>query len=337
MQWLKTHLSAIPYIYLIIEFLYFKLPPNYILTILYVDFLLSTIIWLHVWGLTKKKLRSYTDRLNEEEQKNLDIVIGGNINYFVKFYAILFFFVVLSFGMNNDIEAAMKLYNTPATSHTGFALRTGLIMGIFYYMELSSKKDQLKSANDYLNLTAWTEQPYPLFFYSLVGCDIVLTIMLSFSQEHLPYVLFVTMYVPRIIHVLGLHRGWDIFTIRYIEKQFPFMAAIQQIDEDSNAKEHPGGDWTAMIDAVKNGNYDFVRMHTQEGFNLNYQHPESCTTPLMEAARSGHLDIVKLLVESGADPGIKSARNARTSLDFARQQGHRKIITYLRSLPTNDS
>lgn len=49
-----------------------------------------------------------------------------------------------------------------------------------------------------------------------------------------------------------------------------------------------------------------VKLHVENGVNLNYQHPEVLETLLVTAIKSHHTEVALYLLENGADPNLES-------------------------------
>ncbi len=79
-----------------------------------------------------------------------------------------------------------------------------------------------------------------------------------------------------------------------------------------------------LIEAVKDGNIDRVRLLIAEGADINFQ-DKNGSTPLHWAAYYGRKEIAKLLLMQGASPYIKD-KNGITPIDVARINRQEEIL-----------
>ncbi|RMD45923.1 MAG: ankyrin repeat domain-containing protein [Aquificota bacterium] len=98
-----------------------------------------------------------------------------------------------------------------------------------------------------------------------------------------------------------------------------FLFSCQQYSTDINIQ---------LIEAVKSGNIDRVRLLIAKGADINAK-DERGGTPLHWAAYYNRKEIAKLLLMQGANPEIKD-KNGFTPEDVARINGKKEILNLLK-------
>mmetsp|Transcript_25758 Transcript_25758/g.38976 ORF Transcript_25758/g.38976 Transcript_25758/m.38976 type:complete len:135 (+) Transcript_25758:105-509(+) len=79
-----------------------------------------------------------------------------------------------------------------------------------------------------------------------------------------------------------------------------------------------GGNWKDLVRAAKENEHEIVAYHLQRGVDPNFQHPEYMTSPLIEAIRHGNLEIVRILLQEGkASPVLPEDISGSTPLEVA--------------------
>lgn len=80
--------------------------------------------------------------------------------------------------------------------------------------------------------------------------------------------------------------------------------------------------------AAESGKIDVVQLLLDRGANINDVAPDSHLTPLHNAASSGHLEMVKFLISKGADCNL-THYTGRTPAQMARESEHPEIAEYI--------
>ncbi len=81
--------------------------------------------------------------------------------------------------------------------------------------------------------------------------------------------------------------------------------------------------------ASKNGIFDKVLFHLQQGANVNQGTTDTGSTPLFYASQNGHHLVVELLLRHGAAVNKAKTDTGSTPLYAASQNGHRQVVDTL--------
>eukprot|EP00913_Durusdinium_trenchii_P035301 g33031.t1 len=193
--------------------------------------------------------------------------------------------------------------------------------GITTLFEINFHRDQVKTENQYLQMTEWNLQMYrkaAVFFR-----EDELDLFRAFIQEHPQY-----LFDDDGVHVWmskAAHHG-DIAK----------MELLVELGVDVNITKYPTDDPDtepegAIQQAADFGHLEAVRWLLDHGAEINFEFKgERRCWPLVGAATRGHLEIVKLLVERGAD--LEARMGGVYALSQAETYGRFEVRDYLLSL-----
>ncbi len=89
------------------------------------------------------------------------------------------------------------------------------------------------------------------------------------------------------------------------------------------------GDWKDMFLAACAGDADLVRVHAENGVDLDFAHPEFQSTALVAAILAGREDVAHLLLDLGADPALVSPLEGVNPTQAAREVGLTSVAARL--------
>eukprot|EP00542_Grammatophora_oceanica_P018015 CAMPEP_0194047762 /NCGR_PEP_ID=MMETSP0009_2-20130614/25426_1 /TAXON_ID=210454 /ORGANISM="Grammatophora oceanica, Strain CCMP 410" /LENGTH=287 /DNA_ID=CAMNT_0038693465 /DNA_START=20 /DNA_END=883 /DNA_ORIENTATION=- len=90
-----------------------------------------------------------------------------------------------------------------------------------------------------------------------------------------------------------------------------------------------GGNWKELLRASAGGDLPLMRYHLDNAVDPNFQHPEFFTAPIFDAIRQGQFEAVKLLLDKGTNPEIVEDSSDLTPLEVALEEKQHDIVDLL--------
>ena len=101
------------------------------------------------------------------------------------------------------------------------------------------------------------------------------------------------------------------------------------IDYGADVHEKNGDDVTPLMEAVRGGSGEAVRLLLDAGAEIDAVDSSHGWTPLMRSANYRHLQGLRLLLERGAAVNVRD-NEGRTALDIAQSQGEKEMVWLLK-------